>query len=274
MEIEIEFTGDPAAVLRRAGEFLGSQPILHNLPLTLLHARTSQPEPGRYWVAMERENTTGVVLQSPLIFAATLTPMDSRVASALVNAIADSGVSLPGVNGEAAAAASFAGHWSERCKAAATPFQGNRLYELMELREVAGVRGELRRALPSDRGLMIEWTRAFQNEIEEPEHETDLRVDKCLATGRIWVWDDGEPVSMAVSGQPVEGVVRVTGVYTPSDKRRHGYAGACVHALSKRFRNAGFRCVLYTDLGNPTSNSIYQRIGYRAVAEAKQSHTH
>jgi uncharacterized protein len=27
------------------------------------------------------------------------------------------------------------------------------------------------------------------------------------------------------------------------------------------------RCILYTDLGNPTSNSIYRRIGYRAVAE-------
>jgi uncharacterized protein len=29
----------------------------------------------------------------------------------------------------------------------------------------------------------------------------------------------------------------------------------------------GLRCALYTDLGNPTSNSIYRRIGYRALAE-------
>ncbi|PYU44730.1 MAG: GNAT family N-acetyltransferase, partial [Acidobacteria bacterium] len=51
-------------------------------------------------------------------------------------------------------------------------------------------------------------------------------------------------------------------------KRKYGYAAACVHALSKHLRDGGYRCILYTDLGNPTSNSIYRRIGYKAVAEA------
>ena len=32
----------------------------------------------------------------------------------------------------------------------------------------------------------------------------------------------------------------------------------------------GHRCILYTDLGNPISNSVYRRIGYRAVAEGIQ----
>jgi predicted GNAT family acetyltransferase len=73
---------------------------------------------------------------------------------------------------------------------------------------------------------------------------------------------------MADSLEPVAGVVRVSGVYTPPEQRKRGYAAACVNALSNYFRGAGYRCILYTDLGNPTSNSIYQRIGYRAVAEA------
>jgi predicted GNAT family acetyltransferase len=30
---------------------------------------------------------------------------------------------------------------------------------------------------------------------------------------------------------------------------------------------SGCRCVLYTDLGNPTSNSMYRKISYSAVAE-------
>ena len=62
--------------------------------------------------------------------------------------------------------------------------------------------------------------------------------------------------------------VRLSGVYTPPEKRKHGYAAACVHALSKQLRVGGYRCILYTDLGNAASNSIYRRIGYRAVAEA------
>jgi uncharacterized protein len=267
MDIKIEFEEDPGSILNKAGEFLASQPALHNLILTLLHARVAQPEPGRYWVAMEGDRAVGVVIQSPLTFAATLTPMDQRVAAAMVDAIAAADVYLPGVNGEAATAASFAGHWSERRKSAATPFQGNRLYELLEAGEATGVEGKLRQALPRDRSLMIHWTRAFQTEIGEPADDTELRVDRGLAGGELWLWDDGEAKSMAVARKPIEGVVRVSGVYTPAEKRNRGYAAACVHALSKHMRDAGFRCVLYTDLANPTSNSIYRRIGYRAVAE-------
>jgi predicted GNAT family acetyltransferase len=74
-------------------------------------------------------------------------------------------------------------------------------------------------------------------------------------------------VSMAVSRKPIEGVVRVAGVYTPPEKRKLGYAAACVHALSKHMRDSGYCCALYTDIANPTSNSIYRRIGYRAVSE-------
>jgi len=116
---------------------------------------------------------------------------------------------------------------------------------------------------------MILWARAFQHEIGESANDTELRVDRGLAAGQLWLWDlGGETVSMAVSREPVLGVVRLSGVYTPPEKRKHGYAAACVHALSKQLTDAGYRCILYTDLGNPTSNSIYRRIGYRAVAEA------
>jgi hypothetical protein len=55
----------------------------------------------------------------------------------------------------------------------------------------------------------------------------------------LWLWDDSETVSMAVSREPIEGVVRLSGVYTPPDKRKRGYAAACVHALSKHLRDAG-----------------------------------
>lgn len=69
-----------------------------------------------------------------------------------------------------------------------------------------------------------------------------------LAAGQIWLWESsGETVSMAISHEPVKGVVRVSGVYTPPEKRRRSYAAACVHALSNYLRSAGYRCILYTD---------------------------
>ena len=72
---------------------------------------------------------------------------------------------------------------------------------------------------------------------------------------------------MAANSEPVEGVIRMQAVYTPPERRNRGYAGACVAGLSRRMQQAGHRCILYTDLGNPTSNSVYRRIGYRAVRE-------
>jgi uncharacterized protein len=270
MELKVLFSEDPAFVLRRADEFLSSKAVEHNLILSILHARLAHSDPGRYWIALYGEKTVvGVVVQSPLEYPATLTPMEPRAVWAMVDAIAEAGVTLPGVNGDAATAASFAGQWSERCKSAIKPFQGLRLYELLEVGEVPHTEGHLRQAGPQDRSLMILWTRAFRDEIGERANDSELRVDRGLAAGQLWVWDKkGEATSMAVSQGPTKGVVRISGVYTPPEKRNGGFAAACVHALSEHLRGSGYRCILYTDLGNPTSNSIYRRIGYRAIAEA------
>lgn len=73
---------------------------------------------------------------------------------------------------------------------------------------------------------------------------------------------------MAASARPTKRAIAVNGVYTPPRWRRHGYATACVAALSEILLRRGFAfCVLYTDLANPTSNGIYTRIGYRPVRD-------
>src|SRR6202034_901187 len=146
MELKVLFSEDPGFVIRRADKFLSSEPVLHNLILSILHSRVAQGGPGRYWTAMHGEEAVGVVVQSPLEYPATLTPMEPQTVSVIVDAIAEAGVTLAGVNGDAATAASFAGQWSERCKSAATPFQGTRLYELLEVGEVPRTEGHLRPA--------------------------------------------------------------------------------------------------------------------------------
>ena len=57
-------------------------------------------------------------------------------------------------------------------------------------------------------------------------------------------------------------------VYTPPAQRNRGYASAAVAALSQQLLDAGWEfCSLFTDLANPTSNSIYQKVGYRPIAD-------
>jgi predicted GNAT family acetyltransferase len=74
---------------------------------------------------------------------------------------------------------------------------------------------------------------------------------------------------MVNKNREMRSVCGVSGVYTPPYFRGKGYASSCVAALSRLILERGFtKCVLYTDLANPTSNSIYQKIGYKPVCDS------
>ena len=95
------------------------------------------------------------------------------------------------------------------------PFQGMRLYELLTLAESPQTAGRLRKASRTGRGLMISWTRAVEEEVERPAEDTELRVDRALAAGNLWVWEDNETIaSMAVRQAPAIGVVRYPALCT------------------------------------------------------------
>jgi uncharacterized protein len=254
--------------LKDARSLLAAEPVRHNLILSLLHDRVARPEPGHYWVAAAAGRVAGVVFQSPLTYPAVVSPMGRRLTEAMVDAIVDGGMALPGVNAEADTAALFAGHWAERRKSPAIPVQGLRLYELVELGDVKLANGRLRQATASDRELASQWIRAFQSEAEDGGVDPAVLADRWIDARQLWFWEeDGQPLVMSAARGPVEGVFRVGPVYTPPDFRGRGYGTACVYELSRWILEQGGRPCLYTDLGNPTSNSIYRRIGYRAIAE-------
>jgi hypothetical protein len=267
MELKVLLTEDPTFVLSRAEVFLSSQPVLNNLVLTILHARVAQGDPGRYWIAVQGDDTFGVVLQSPLTSPATLTPMEPSAAMALAEAIAEAGAALPGISGEAATTARFADQWSERSKSAATPFPQNRLYELLEIGEAPDREGNLRQAGKKDRSIMILWDRAFQHEIGEPTDDIELRVDRGLAAGQLWLWDRrGEAVSMAVTREPIQGVVRLSGVYTPPNTVASSKGESALTQIA--YRSSAH---LEEDFGwRKNSGSLEQCVVYSIYAEYNQ----
>lgn len=270
MAIEVSFSDDAAWVLNKAKVFLGSKPVHHNVILTLLHARVAEHKPGRYWVATDGDAVVGFVFQSPLSFQAIVTPMAPEVVPPLVDAISDAKVRLPGVTGDVTTAAHFAGQWAERQKSAVVPFMGQRIYEVDEVEVPTAVRGHFRKAVIGDRERLIDWVCRFYADTGVQDSSSESIVDRRLPAGQLYLWDNAGAVSVASRTVPVEGVVRVQLVYTPPENRSKGYASACVARLSKQIRDEGYRCILYTDLGNPISNSIYRRMGYRAVVEGIQ----
>lgn len=267
MAVTVAFSDRAEIVLDAVGAWLGSHPVANNLMLSLLANRVAHPQPGRYWIVSNGGAPLGVVLQSPNDFPAIITPMPENAVVAAVTAMADAGVELPGVNGEAAAAARFAGEWSERKRTAAEPFNGQRIYELKGAPSSNNARGRLRPAEVGDADLILQWLRAF-HAYTGSGVATLKEVTRRVASGHFWLWDDDQgPCSMAAQTDPIAGVVRIQAVFTPPARRERGYAGGTVSTLSARLQAEGHRCILYADLANPASNSLYRRIGYQAVGE-------
>jgi predicted GNAT family acetyltransferase len=78
----------------------------------------------------------------------------------------------------------------------------------------------------------------------------------------------GEPVSLAAARGETPNGIRIGPVYTPPEHRGHGYASAVTAAASQDQLDRGRHFVfLFTDLSNPTSNKIYQAIGYERVCD-------
>ena len=118
-----------------------------------------------------------------------------------------------------------------------------------------------------DAGIVSEWCRAFAAETQTLP-ESAPRVAEHIKNDSISLWTDPEPVAMAVASANTPNGGRVGGVYTPPHLRGRGYASALVAQLSQSILDSGKRfCFLFTDLANPTSNSIYRKIGYEPVSD-------
>jgi predicted GNAT family acetyltransferase len=144
-----------------------------------------------------------------------------------------------------------------------------RIHQLGSVQPLARqVEGCLRLAQPDDIELLARWVVGFSQDIGE-EADGVAVARRRIGAKQVYLWEDRQPVSMAGwSGKTAHGV-RVNLVYTPVANRGNGYATAGVAALSALLLAEGNQfCCLYTDLANPTSNSIYRRIGYRPVCDA------
>jgi hypothetical protein len=144
-----------------------------------------------------------------------------------------------------------------------------RLFRIDELHPPHGVPGQARRAVDADWPTVHDWYVAFAAEAGAAVADLDRAVEHALAAGGCWLWQDtgGAPVSLATRRPVMAGSARIGPVYTPPQQRRHGYGSAVTAAATADVLGGGAVPVLFTDLANPISNDIYQRLGYRAVED-------
>lgn len=267
MPLKVEYLESAAAFLAEADAFLASGPIEHNLVATVAAETALHDEPGYFWVLRNGNGIVGVALQSGPDRRLLITPMPPSATALLAETVVRSGISIPGVMGEVASAAAFAGSWTEYAKSCAVPLVGQRLYLLDQLNSSPAVSGEPRVAGPSDRAMLVNWVAAFYREAAGRVADPTREVDRWIAASSAWIWQDGEPSMMMVARPARHGIVRFSVAYTPPERRSRGYAGACIASMARKTLSMGCRCTLYADLANPISNSVYRRLGFRAVSE-------
>ncbi|NLW50795.1 MAG: GNAT family N-acetyltransferase [Candidatus Brocadiaceae bacterium] len=190
----------------------------------------------------------------------------------VADALQRGGWSVPGVIGTTNTAEAFAALWAGRTGAALRTTMRQGIYELRQVRPPPCPPGRFERATEEHSSLVREWASRFHEDcFHNDECGRSLRIAEAkLQSGDVFLWvDGGEARAMAARTRPTANGQAISFVYTPPQHRRKGYASAVVARLSQLILDSGKQfCTLYTDLDNPTSNSIYRRIGYRRVAES------
>ena len=256
-------TADTREFLDTAGDFLRADPARNTVTLTVT-------EDLRVTAAASAGTLFGWFMHTP-DFPVMLSRVNGPAAARLAGELAGAGRRVHGVNVGQEAADAFAAAWRDRTGDAVAVSRRMRLFRLGELIPPRPApEGTARLAAETDRDLVARWFEAFAREVGNPPRQDHSRATAGrLAYGGITVWEaGGVPVSVAGQTRAVAGMVRLGPVYTPPELRGHGYAGAATAVVSQAALDAGLRdVVLYTDLANPTSNGLYQRLGYQPVED-------
>ena len=276
--MDVEHLTGAEAVLERIEDLLLRDEARHNLALGILS--TARAHPTVYpelhgWVA-RKGDVVGAAIRTPPYNLVLARPVDDLAIDALAGAI---DAELPGVVGAVPEVEAFAVAWAERHHLEVRPAFDQRIYALRRLIPPAAAPGAVRLADAADRALVVAWVGAFAREaLGGGDDQSGARVARSVdarlgaTEAGIAVWEvDGLAVSLAGFGGPTPNGIRIGPVYTPPEHRRRGYGTAVTAAVSQLLLERGHRfCFLYTDLANPTSNSIYARIGYEPVCDSRE----
>ena len=235
------------------------------------------------WYMATVSDSGGVLLSAIMTppFNLTLYATDNVIhdeaLACLANEIAKTDLKIPGVLSEKTLAERFAKAWAEAKGARYSVHTNMRIHELSEVNPGIPPAGSLRPARENDLSFLPYWIEGFNSDCFGGALSVNPdpgQYQRLMEGEKLFILEDGgTPVTMASMNREMRTVCGVSRVYTPPYFRGKGYATSCVAGVSRRILEKGFtKCVLYTDLANPVSNSIYRKIGYRPVCDSLEIH--
>ena len=268
------FTDDVGAYTAAVGRLLSAAPERNTVLLSVLASLTSVgpdafgavPPLLGWW--SDTGPVSAAILQTPP-YPLLMTGLPEGSAEELARALVDRGTDLPGISGAEQDATALAQAWLDLTGRTGRTSQRLRLHRLMRLIPPdPAPAGAPRIAAIADAPVIRTWYSAFATEAGTEETPSAI-IDGRLSGGQLVLWETGdEPVSMAGMTAVISGTARIGPVYTPPGSRGRGYGSAVTAAITEHARRQGAESVvLFTDLANPTSNSIYRKLGYEPVED-------
>ena len=262
---------------QKVKSFLIQQEATHCLLLGIAKSLSNSAERNaldRPYLAVveDKQNILVTAIRTPprkLILSRAIAP---EAVEAIARDLATYSQLIPGVIAPKSEAQTFIDTWQDLTGQSCELDVAMRVHQLETVQPITNAAGKLRLAVESDRQLLTEWGRAFEKEAlgdSEPKSDHQLWFDRHLENQSLFVWQNrvGKIVSMAASGGATPNGIRINAVYTPPEFRGRGYATSCVAEISRQLRDRYKYCFLFTNLANPTSNHIYQKIGFIPMCE-------
>jgi hypothetical protein len=250
-----------------AGEFVRSRVASNTLMLSTLgnltvrgpHAYGEAPPRLGWWTS--GGEVAGAYLQTPP-HPMILTDVPDDAVAPLI-----AGLNPDRVNAERGLAQAIGEIWHGRTGVEPVVERRTRLYRLVDLFPPdPAPPGRSRLASGVDRDLVREWYVLFHREVGEGIGDLDGIIADRLDYGGLTLWEvDSLPVAVAGRTRASAGMIRIGPVFTPVELRGRGYASAVTAAVSAAARQLADEVLLFTDLSNPVSNAIYQRLGYQPI---------
>jgi hypothetical protein len=257
------------AFLARAEPWLLEHEAENNLILGIAAQLRNTPNADAYLATLEHDGmVTGCAFRTPP-FKLGVTRMPLGAVAPLVADVLAAYQQTPGVLGAEAVASPVAEAIAARQGQRVSNGFRRRIFELRAvIPPAAPPPGRLRLAQRADLKLITRWLDAFASETDHGPVNPQRHAQTHIANKSVFVWDDNGVKATALWAGMTPHGVRIGFVYTPPEQRGRGYASAVTAGASQRALDSGYAfCCLYTDLANPVSNAIYQRIGYTPVCD-------
>lgn len=274
------FTTNPSDFLDIAEDFLLKEESLNNLSLGLAErlktngmANPGSGEP--FFIILEiQEKVVGTALRTSPERPLALSRIAEENLPELIKVLEEKEVILEGCVGPTETVKAFCKLW----KIPSKPAMGQGVYECVKSIPPREIRGSLIKAR-LDHSEEVEAAVLFgAGFIEEcfPLHREPLvearkMVEFYIEQGVLFLWksQEGDLVSMAVRNRESKNASTIGWVFTPKEQRGRGYGSMVTFGVTQEIFKSGKKFAnLFTDLSNPTSNSIYQKIGFRKIADS------